>query len=94
MMDCEQESMEHQKDPQVLHTVTALLEFGASKQWLKLKDPTFTGTVIDVEKVLSATGKDVSILCPDKSPTGSKEVFVWQVWSDRWKQEHIKGRSV
>ena len=30
MMDCEQESMEHQEDPQVLHTVTALLEFGAS----------------------------------------------------------------
>ena len=85
MMDCEQESMEHQEDPQVLHTITALLEFGASKQQLKLKDPTFTGTVIDVEKALGAIGKDVSILCPGKSPTGSKEVFVLQVWSDRWK---------
>ena len=73
------------EQPQELHTVTALLEFGASKQQLKLVDPTFTSAVIEVEKALGAIGKDVSVLCPGKSPTGSKDVFVLQVWSKRWK---------
>ena len=74
--------MEVPGDPQ---TVTALLEFGTSKQQLKLEDPSFTALVITVEKALGAIGKDISILCPGKSPSGSKEVFVLQVWSDRWQ---------
>ena len=51
----------------------------------QLVDPTFTAAAIEVEKALGAIGKDVSNLCPGKSPTGSKDVFVLQVWSERWK---------
>ena len=83
-MDCEQDRMDRE-DPHVLKTIMASLEFGASKQQLKLKEPAFTATAFDVEKVLGAIGKDFSILCHSKSPTRSKEVFVLQVWPDRWK---------
>ena len=72
--------MQDQQEP-----VTALLEFGGSKQLLKLVDPTFKAAVIEVEKALGTIGKDVSVLCPGKSTTGSKDVFVLQVWTERWK---------
>lgn len=72
IMDSEGTSTE---DPQ---TVTVLLEFGTSKQQLKLEDPSFTAVVIEVEKALGAIGRDISVLCPGKSPSGSKEVFVLQ----------------
>ena len=78
IMDSEGTSTE---DPQ---TVTVLL---TSKQQLKLEDPSFTAVVIEVEKALGAIGRDISVLCPGKSPSGSKEVFVLQVWSDRWQRD-------
>lgn len=69
---------------EVEQKTVALLEFGSSKQQLKLKDPSFPGVVVEVEKALGAIGRDVSVLCAGKSPTGSKETFVLQIWSQRW----------
>ena len=68
--------MEKSESLSVEQDTIALLEFGSSKQQLKLKDPSFAGVVIEVEKALGAIGQDVSVLCAGKSQTGSKETFV------------------
>ena len=68
----EQNENESQQESQV---IVALLEFGSSKQQLKLKDCSFATIVAEVEKALGTLGADISVLCAGKSPTGSKDTY-------------------
>ena len=77
----EQNENESQRESQV---IVALLEFGSSKQQLKLKDCSFATIVVEIEKALGTLGADISVLCAGKSPTGSKDTYILQIWSNRW----------
>ena len=59
----------------------ALLEFGSSKQ---LTDCSFAAVVIEVDNAFGTLGKDISVLCAGKSPSGSKHTYVLQIWSHKW----------
>ena len=80
-MDMEQNEQESQQESQL---TVALLEFGSSKQQLKLTDCSFAAVVVEVEKALGLLGMDISVLCAGKSPTGSKDTYILQIWSNRW----------